>query len=155
MSERAGRLVWIDVETTGDAADPTIREIALLVTDDQLQIVARGPQLVIDAATALPQVEQLLLSFLREHVDERSAPLCGDTVWKDKQLLERWLSGVVAHLHYRLVDVATIRELAGRWYDHPPFAAPETASHAPGPWRNLERSIAELAHHRATVLVDR
>jgi oligoribonuclease len=152
MAERAGRLVWIDIETSGaDPAAPTIREIATLVTDDQLSIVGRGPQLVIEDAVTLADAERLTLAFLREHVDERSAPLCGDTVWKDKQLLERWLPAVVAHLHYRLVDVATIRELADRWYDEP---APEpAAADAGGPWRSVERSIAELAAYRRKLFV--
>jgi len=152
MSDRARRLVWVDLETTGfDAGEPEILEIATLVTDDQLQIVACGPTLTIQSPLTIADAERMTLDFLREHTDERSAPLCGDTVWKDKQLLERWMPSVVSHLHYRLVDVATIKELARRWYGVPFHESARGAEI--GARRGVERSISELAYYRSKVFI--
>ena len=139
-------LVWMDLEMTGlDPARHVIVEIATLITDDQLEIVAEGPDLVVhQPPEALAQMEQVVvdmhtrsgllkaieastlsladagqatLDFLKEHISEpRSVPLCGNSIGTDRRFLATYLPDVETFLHYRSVDVSTIKELAKRWY---------------------------------------
>jgi oligoribonuclease len=173
-------LIWMDLEMTGlDPANDVIVEIATLVTDDELEIVAEGPDLVIhqpdDALEAMNDVVAEMhaksgltdlirastisleeagaatLSFIKEHApDARSVPLCGNSIGTDRRFLARWLPEIEDHLHYRSVDVSSVKELAKRWY-------PEAAGSAPtkgGSHRALDdirESVEELRHFRATV----
>lgn len=180
MSERERRLVWVDLEMTGlDPNESTIIEIATLVTNENLDVVASGPELIVHATDedlakmapvvvemharsgltdrvraskiTLAEAEQATLDFLKEHVDPKTAPLCGNSVWKDKQFLERYMPSVVAHLHYRLVDVSTIKELVRRWYPAD-FAAPKK-NELHRALDDIQESIAELSHYRSRVFV--
>jgi oligoribonuclease len=138
-------LVWMDLEMTGlDADRHVIVEIATIITDDELHVVAEGPDLVIhqpDAALAemdsvvvdmhtssglLPAIEASTISleeagaqtlaFIKEHVpDARSVPLCGNSIGTDRRFLAAYLPEIEEFLHYRSVDVSTIKELAKRW----------------------------------------
>jgi oligoribonuclease len=175
MSAKNERLVWVDLEMTGlDPERCVIVEIATLVTDGSLEIVAEGPNLVIHQpeealASMHPEVVAMheksgllerirastvshadacaqTLAFLREHVEPKTSPLCGNSVWKDKQFLERWMPEIVAHLHYRLVDVSTVKELARRWY--PSFTLPKKAERHRA-LDDIRESIAELALYRS------
>lgn len=173
-------LAWMDLEMTGlDPSVHTIVEIATLVTDDDLAIVAEGPDLVVHqppealAAMAdvvrqmhtssglLTEIERSTLSlasageqtlaFLKEHVPEaRTVPLCGNSIGTDRRFLAMWLPEIEGWLHYRSVDVSTVKELARRWY-------PEEAASAPAKVGNhralddIRESVAELRHYRATV----
>ena len=155
-----------------------IIEIAVLVTDAQLEITAEGPDLVIHqpetllsqmdgwnqkhhAASGLlervrastvteAQAEAEVLAFLRAHVPERSVPLAGNSIHQDRRFLRRYMPSVDAYLHYRNLDVSTVKELARRWY-------PEVYAKAPdkrGSHRALDdirESIAELRYYRANV----
>ena len=169
----------MDLEMTG--LDPTrhvIVEIATLVTDDDLTIVAEGPDLVVHATdeqlaemddvvvqmhtrsglleaikastTTLEEAGEATLAFLKEHVAERQVPLCGNSIGTDRRFLATHLPAVEDFLHYRSVDVSTLKELAKRW-------RPEVASSAPrkaGGHRALDdikESVAELAHYRAAL----
>lgn len=139
-------LVWMDLEMTG--LDPTrcaIVEIATLVTDDDLAIVAEGPDLVIHqpaevlagmedvvrnmhtrsgllpaiqaSTTTLEEAGAATLTFIKEHVPEvRTVPLCGNSIGTDRRFLARYLPEIEDWLHYRSVDVSTLKELARRWY---------------------------------------
>ena len=139
-------LVWLDLEMTGLEPDRhTIVEIATLVTDDELEILAEGPDLVVhqppEALAAmddfvrqmhtksglLPEIEASTISladagartleFVKEHVpDARTVPLCGNSIGTDRRFLAKYLPELEDHLHYRSVDVSTIKELARRWY---------------------------------------
>ncbi|MBK6515152.1 MAG: oligoribonuclease [Polyangiaceae bacterium] len=180
MSDRARRLVWVDLEMTGlDPSVATIVEIATLITDEELRVIASGPELVIHASdeelakmapvvvemheksgltprirastVTMEQAERETLAFLKEHVDERTAPLCGNSVWKDKQFLERYMPEVIAHMHYRLVDVSTIKELVRRWYP-PSFAASKKAERHRA-LDDIHESIEELRLYRERVFV--
>ncbi len=140
----AGRLVWIDLEMTGlDITTDHIIEIAVVVTDANLAVVAEGPDRVIhydqsmldllsedrqefmrmdgtwvdvpQSTHSLPEVEQEVLGFLIEHVEKGTAPLCGNTISKDRQFLEKEMPAVASYLHYRNIDVSSIKELARRW----------------------------------------
>ena len=171
-------LAWMDLEMTGlDPARHVIVEIATIVTDDDLTIVAEGPDLVVHATDdelsrmeevvvrmhtdsglldrirsselSLADAGQATLEFLRTHIPEaRTVPLCGNSIGTDRRFLAVHLPEIEEHLHYRSVDVSTIKELARRW-------APELARSAPtksGSHRALDdirESIDELRHYKA------
>ena len=173
-------LVWMDLEMTGlDPAADVIVEIATLVTDDDLEIVAEGPDLVvatpatklagmdvvvrdmhtrsglltaIEASTmSLEDAGKQTLDFIREHVPEpRTVPLCGNSIGTDRRFLAAHLPDIEDYLHYRSIDVSTIKELSRRWY-------PETLAKAPtkaGGHRamdDIRESVAELRYWREAV----
>jgi oligoribonuclease len=170
----------MDLEMTGlDPARHTIVEIATLITDDELEIVAVGPDLVVSASAeqlmamdevvrgmhgrsglleaieastlTLAEAGETTLAFLREHIREpRSVPLCGNSIGTDRRFLATWLPDVDAYLHYRSVDVSTIKELVRRWYSTAYADSPKKA----GSHRALDdirESIRELAYYREAV----
>ncbi|HET9543154.1 MAG TPA: oligoribonuclease [Acidimicrobiales bacterium] len=173
-------LVWMDLEMTGlDHDRDVIVEIATIVTDDELAIVAEGPDLVVhadeDALARMGDVVRSMhtssglldqirastmdlteagaqtLAFIREHVPEpRTVPLCGNSIGTDRRFLARWLPEIEEYLHYRSVDVSSVKELAKRWY-------PESVAKAPGKHGthraldDIRESIAELRYYREAV----
>jgi oligoribonuclease len=143
-TQTSDKLVWIDLEMTGlDVASDRIVEIAVVVTDNALNILAEGPNLIIHepqefldalsddrkefmkmdglwyevpkSTNLLPDVEDTVVSFLEEHIAPGESPLCGNTISKDRQFLERYMPCVTEMLHYRNIDVSSIKELARRW----------------------------------------
>lgn len=179
MSETA--LVWIDCEMTGlDTANDALVEVACLVTDAELNVLGEGVSVVIkppaaalagmgdfvremhtksglitefEGGTTLEDAQALVLDYVRAHVPTaRKAPLAGNTVGMDKMFLERDMPELMAHLHYRVVDVSSIKELVRRWYPRVFFQAPaKTGGHrALG---DIEDSIRELRYYRGTILV--
>lgn len=149
--DRAHRLVWVELRT--DHADPGVGQLTLIgmvVTDEHLAIVAHGPQIQIDADTPVAAAEEQLLAFLASHCEPRTAPLCGDTVWKDKQTLLRCMPRVMEFLHYRIVDVATLRQLAELWS---PGLAQAPRAHDGAPHEAIDAAIAELDHYRRALFI--
>jgi oligoribonuclease len=176
-----GRLVWVDCEMTGlDLEHDALVEIAVVVTDSDLTVLGEGVDIVIkppdealvdmapvvvdmhtasgllDAlpeGTTLADAEAQVLAYVREHVPEpRKAPLAGSSVYTDRGFIARDLPTLDAHLHYRLVDVSTIKELARRWFPRAYFNAPEKR----GGHRALAdilESIEELRYYRDAVFV--
>ena len=142
----AWMLVWMDLEMTGlDHTSEVIVEIATIVTDDDLAIIAEGPDLVIHqpddvlarmdpfvvdmhtrsglldqiraSTSTLEEAGQLTLAFIKEHVPEpRTVPLCGNSIGTDRRFLAAYLPDIEEYLHYRSVDVSSIKELVRRWY---------------------------------------
>lgn len=177
-------LAWMDLEMTGlDPDRHVIVEIATIITDDDLEIVAEGPELVVHATEeqlalmddvvvrmhtesglldriraselTLADAGAQTLAFLREHVpDVRTVPLCGNSIGTDRRFLARHLPEIEDHLHYRSVDVSTIKELAKRWMPELLAGAPTKAgSHrALG---DIRESIAELRFYREALFVSR
>jgi len=173
-------LVWLDLEMTGlDPARHAIVEIATLVTDDDLEIVAEGPDLVVhqppEALAAMDSVVRAMhersglvdavvgssislseagretLDFIRSHVPEpRTAPLCGNSIGTDRRFLSAYLPELENHLHYRSIDVSTVKELARRWYPEAYAAAPakQGAHRALG---DIRESVAELRYYRSAI----
>jgi oligoribonuclease len=174
----------MDLEMTGlDPVRDSIVEIATLLTDDDLEIVAEGPDLVIaiddtmldgmsdvvrdmhtksgllaaikEATTTLDEAASATLAFLKEHIVEPgSVPLCGNSIGTDRRFLAARMPAVEAFLHYRSVDVSTIKELARRWYPDAYNNAPRKA----GGHRALEdikESVEELKYYRETIFKDR
>ena len=155
-----------------------IVEIATLITDDELEIVAEGPDLVVNpgpealthmdkvvrsmhtrsglleaieaSTTTLEEAGAATLAFLKEQVPERTVPLCGNSIGTDRRFLAAHLPDIENWLHYRSVDVSTIKELARRWYPEVVAAAPAKA----GGHRALDdirESVAELKYYREHV----
>ncbi|MEM9135205.1 MAG: oligoribonuclease [Actinomycetota bacterium] len=175
-------LVWMDLEMTGlDPARHVIVEIATLITDDELNIVAHGPDLVVSATdeelSAMDDVvvdmhtksgllEQIkastitleeagaqTLAFLKEHIDTpRSVPLCGNSIGMDRRFLAAQLNDIEEFLHYRSVDVSTIKELARRWYPDVLATAPrKDAGHRA--LDDITESVNELRFYREKVFL--
>jgi oligoribonuclease len=170
----------MDLEMTGlDPDTDVIVEIATLVTDDDLTIVAEGPDLVVHqppevldrmgdfvrnmhtksglldaiatSTTTLAEAGEATMAFLREHIDEaRTVPLCGNSIGTDRRFLLRWLPEIEEFLHYRSVDVSTIKELARRWHPEMLKSAPEKAG-GHRAMDDIRESVAELHHYRAAL----
>jgi oligoribonuclease len=175
-------LVWIDLEMTGlDPHRHIIVEIASLITDDDLDIIAEGPDLVIgvtpeqlsemdDFVTAmhrksglldemtsstlsLEQAQAQTLTFLRQHIsDGQRVPLAGNSIGTDRRFLAEFMPEIENFLHYRSVDVSTIKELARRWY--PDLAAKAPSKH--GSHRalgDIRESLDELRFYRKHLFI--
>lgn len=173
-------LVWMDLEMTGlDPARHVIVEIATIVTDDQLNVVAEGPDLVVHqppealtgmeqvvvdmhtssglltaiaaSSTSLEEAGAATLAFIKEHVPEaRTVPLCGNSIGTDRRFLALHLPEIEEHLHYRSVDVSTIKELTRRWYPGALDAVPRKAT-AHRALDDIKESIQELRWYREHV----
>ena len=176
------RLVWVDCEMTGlDLRRDALIEIAALVTDSELRILDEGIDLVISAPAGLlddmqPVVqemhahsgltdavrqstvtvaaaEQLVLEHLRKHVpDARTVPLCGNSIATDRAFLARDMPELDGFLHYRMVDVSSIKELTRRWYPRVYFSQPQKGL-AHRALADIKESIRELRYYRQTVFV--
>jgi oligoribonuclease len=170
----------MDLEMTGlEPQRHVIVEIATLLTDDYLNIVAEGPDLVIHATSEqlaemgpfvtemhtksglLPQIiassvtvqeaQTQTLEFLKSHIGEaRTVPLCGNSIGTDRRFLQDYMPDLEAFFHYRNVDVSTIKELARRWNPAVLSSIPEKES-AHRALDDIRESIAELVHYRATL----
>jgi oligoribonuclease len=173
-------LVWMDLEMTGlDPAKDVIVEIATIITDDQLEIVAEGPDLVVHqpdealavmdpvvvemhtasgllplikaSTTTLQEAGAATLAFIKQHVPEaRTVPLCGNSIGTDRRFLAIYLPEIEEHLHYRSVDVSTIKELTRRWYPGALEATPRKAT-AHRALDDIRESITELRWYRDNV----
>ncbi|HEX2075570.1 MAG TPA: oligoribonuclease [Geodermatophilus sp.] len=183
MTESAGHLVWIDCEMTGlDLTKDKLIEVAVLVTDSELNVLDPGLDLVISADDAdldgmaevvtemhaksgltdavrastltLAEAEQQLLAYVRRFVPERrTAPLCGNSIGTDRGFLARDMPELDDHLHYRMIDVSSIKELARRWYPRVYFAQPVKGL-AHRALADIIESVRELAYYRKTLFVD-
>ncbi|MFI0464050.1 oligoribonuclease [Saccharopolyspora sp. 5N102] len=176
------RLVWIDCEMTGlDLGKDALIEIAALVTDADLNILGEGVDIVIHAGDevlagmpdvvrdmhdrsglteevrrsemTLEEAEQLVLEYIRQYVPtDRSAPLAGNSIATDRGFISRDMPRLDAHLHYRMVDVSSIKELCRRWYPRIYYAQPEKGL-AHRALADIRESIRELAYYRRTAFV--
>ena len=170
----------MDLEMTGlDPARDVIVEIATLVTDDELEVVAEGPDLVIatptEALEAMADVVKQMhtrsgllgsiaastitveqaaaetLAFVRAHVPEaRKVPLCGNSIGTDRRFLAAYMPDLENYLHYRCVDVSTIKELARRWYPESFASAPRKAG-AHRALEDIKESLVELRFWRSAI----
>ena len=170
-------LVWMDLEMTGLYPErDVIIEIATLVTDADLNIIAEGPELVIHqplevleamdewntthhsqsglwdkvlASTIdMAEAERLTLAFVEQHVGRREAPLCGNSIWQDRRFLHKYMSTLAEYLHYRSVDVSSIKELVRRWLPDAKYPIKRSAHRA---LDDIRESVEELRHYRTHV----
>ncbi|MCP3917656.1 MAG: oligoribonuclease [bacterium] len=178
-AKREDLLVWMDLEMTGlDPEKERIIEIAVLLTDAELEIVAEGPELVVHQSDALlaamdawntehhgasgltervrastlddAAAEQKVLTFLRKHCAEKTSPLAGNSVWQDRRFLARYMPRVDDFMHYRIVDVSSVKELARRWYPGP-FAKAPAKRNSHRALDDIKESIEELRYWRTAV----
>jgi oligoribonuclease len=176
------RLVWIDCEMTGlDLKNDVLLEIAALVTDSELNILDEGVDIVVNATDeqlagmidfvrdmhaksgltdavrastiSVADAEAQVLAYVKTHVREaRKAPLCGNSIATDRGFLALQMPELEGWLHYRMVDVSSVKELARRWYPRAYFASPEkNGGHRA--LADIKESIEELRYYRATVFV--
>ena len=176
------RLVWVDCEMTGlSLATDKLIEIAALVTDSDLNILGDGIDVVIHASdedlAAMPEVvvamhaksgltqrvrestvtledaERMVLDYVREHVPEPNvAPIAGNSIATDRGFISRDMPTLDAHLHYRMIDVSSIKELCRRWYPRIYFGQPpKEMTHRA--LTDITESIRELAYYRGTAFV--
>ena len=177
---RKQRLVWLDLEMTGlDPEYCTIIEIATIVTDKDLNIIEEGPNLAIhqseellarmdewntthhgasglidrvrESTTSLSDAEQQTLDFLKKHVDEGKAPLCGNSIWQDRRFLLAYMPRLEAFFHYRNVDVSSIKELMKRWYSSDYLPPRKKTAHLA--LEDIRESIDELKFYRDHLFV--
>ena len=176
------KLVWIDCEMTGlELRSDKLIEIAALVTDSELNVLGEGVDIVIhaddEALAAMPEVvqkmhahsglteevraatitlaqaEQQVLDYIKQFVpDPRSAPLCGNSIGTDRGFIVRDMPTLDAYLHYRMIDVSSIKELCRRWYPRIYFGQPEKGL-AHRALADITESIRELAYYRRTTFV--
>ena len=171
----ANHLVWMDMEMTGlDAERDAVLEVATLVTNADLEVVAEGPALAIHQEEAvlaamddwntrhhtesglvervrrsqvsLTEAEAVTLAFVERHCAPASAPLCGNSVWQDRRFLARHMPVLNEYLHYRIVDVSTVKELARRW--RPALADGFQKRNTHRALDDIRESIAELRYYR-------
>jgi oligoribonuclease len=175
------RMVWIDCEMTGlSLSDDALIEVAALVTDSELKVLGEGVDVVIrppdEALVTMPEVvrqmhtasglltelpggttlaeaERQVLEYIQEHAPEAGkTPLCGNSVATDRGFLARDMPALENHLHYRIIDVSSVKELARRWYPRAYFNSPEkTGNHRA--LADIRESIAELRYYREAVFV--
>lgn len=176
------RLVWIDCEMTGlSLTDDALIEVAALVTDFELNVLGDGIDVIIkppaaalaqmddfvrtmheksgllaelDAGLTLAQAEETVLAYLREHVaPDARPPLAGNTVATDRSFLARDMADLEAALHYRIVDVSSIKELSRRWFPRAYFSAPAKRGNHRA-LADIQESIEELRYYRDAVFVE-
>ena len=142
--DKSNNLVWIDLEMTGLEDEHQIIEIASLVTNNELEILAEGPQIVIkktekeleninewsldqhtksgllkkvkESNISILEAEQMTLNFLKDWVNENTSPLCGNSISTDRRFIRKEMQELEKFLHYRMIDVSTVKELVARWY---------------------------------------
>ena len=174
-SSGEGRLIWIDLEMTGlDTGRDSILEIATIVTDSQLNVLAEGPELaiahplsaldgmdewnrhqhgksglwqrVLESSVDTSAAEAMTLEFLAAWVPANASPMCGNSICQDRRFLHRLMPALERHFHYRNLDVSTIKELARRWAPSVLGGVRKQAKHTA--LSDVRDSIAELAHYR-------
>ncbi|ATX81329.1 oligoribonuclease [Mariprofundus ferrinatatus] len=174
MTVNRSNLVWMDLEMSGlDPDRETILEIATIITDGDLNIIAEGPSIVIhqpdevldnmdewctqhhaqsgltanvrNSLISMREAERQTLRFIKKYVPEKTSPLCGNSIHQDRRFLVRYMQELEAFVHYRNIDVSTIKELARRWY--PNIQAPiKQAEHLA--LADVRESIREMAFYR-------
>ncbi len=173
-------LIWIDLEMTGlDPDNDSIIEIATLVTDKDLQLIAEGPELALhqpetalarmdewnqrqhggsgllqrvrDSDITVREAQQRTLEFLALHVPAGASPMCGNSICQDRRFLARSMPELERYFHYRNLDVSTLKELAARWYPAVKAGFSKAAAHRA--MADIHESIAELQHYRTRLFI--
>jgi oligoribonuclease len=174
-----GNLVWLDLETTGlNPQKDKIVEISTVITDSLLNVLAEGPNFVIhypstiisemsdwsrehfalsglldaihESTTSLQDAEKQTLDFIKKYCPAQTALLAGSSVHFDKEFLRQYMPKIVEHLHYRIIDVSTIKELAERWYPDIPTNIKVDRHRAHD---DILESIDELKYYKARIFV--
>lgn len=175
MAQDSNNLIWIDMEMSGlSPENDRIIEVALVVTDSQLNVLAEAPVLVVSQPEAVldgmdswnksthaksglidkvkasrlneAEVETRMTTFLQEHVLPGVSPMCGNSICQDRRFLARWMPQLEAYFHYRNLDVSTLKELVKRW--KPEIAAGLTKQCKHEALADIYDSITEMKYYR-------
>lgn len=176
ITPRDDLLVWIDLEMTGlDPNKDSILEIATLITDNNLGLIAKGPELVIHQSNtvleamndwckkqhgktglteavrastiSLEEAERQTLEFIQTYCKKESSPLCGNTVYQDRAFLRKYMPKIDQFLHYRIVDTSSVKELVKRWYPKDPLTEfKKSDTHRA--LADIQESVNELKQYR-------
>lgn len=178
---RKDLLVWLDLEMTGlDPKKCTILEIGALITNSELEVVSEGPSIAIHhgekvlrgmepwsrhhhkksgltdecraSAVSLKRAEAEVLAFVKAHCREKTAPLCGNTIWQDRRFLVKYMPRLESWLHYRVIDVSSIKELVRRWYPEE-FKMPRQKGQTHRVMDDIRESVEELRFYRGKAFV--
>lgn len=173
--DKTSNLIWIDLEMTGLMPETDhILEIATVVTDQNLNVIAEGPCLIIhqpdsvldamdewctthhgqsgltqkvkDSTTSVEDAQQQTLEFVEQWVERGASPLCGNSIWQDRRFLIKYMPKLDAFCHYRNIDVSTLKELARRWQPEVLSGFEKKGSHRA--LDDILESIAELQYYR-------
>lgn len=179
MTKSSTNLIWIDLEMTGlDPNHDHIIEMATLVTDSDLNVIAEGPvfaihqsdtllngmdewntkqhnqsglvQRVRDSKITEAEAEATTIAFLEKHIDAGLSPMCGNSIWQDRRFLTKYMPKLEQYFHYRMIDVSTLKELAKRWAPEVAAGVKKESSHLA--LSDIRDSINELAHYRTHFL---
>lgn len=179
MAQDQNNLIWIDLEMTGLLSDSDrIIELAILITDAQLTILAESPAFVVHQPDAVleamdswnrsvhaktgliervrastldeAEVERRALAFVAAHVPAATSPMCGNSICQDRRFLARWMPKLEAHFHYRNLDVSTLKELVRRW--RPDLAKGFLKHGRHEALADIHESIEELRYYRRTAM---
>lgn len=179
MAQDSNNLIWVDMEMSGLSPErDVILEVALIVTDANLNTVAEAPVLVVHQSDAIlagmdewnqathgksglidrvkaslldhAAVENRLIDFLMQHVPPKTSPMCGNTICQDRRFMARWMPRLEAYFHYRNLDVSTLKELARRW--KPEIMAGFTKQGKHEALADIYESIEELKYYRTHFL---
>ncbi|MGB1749844.1 MAG: oligoribonuclease [Dehalococcoidia bacterium] len=174
-------LFWVDLEMTGLSDEQVIVEIASLVTDSDLNILAEGPEIAISRTTEemermeewpakqhkksglldriaasdidVAEAERQTLEFLKQWAPEKTAPLCGNSIWVDRKFLHKEMPTLENYFHYRMIDVSSIKILVDRWYPKSKRAPDKSGAHLA--LADIKESVEELRWYRENVFVDK
>lgn len=184
MKKDPSNLVWLDLETSGiNVETRAILEVAMIITDRDLNVIAEGPELVIyqpdevlerlddwckkqhrasglidevrRSAVSLKQAEDELISFASQYCPPRACPLCGNSICFDRRFIIRYMPRLNSLLSYRNVDVSTIKELVGRWYPEQLAGIGNSKTSKHRALSDIHESIGELIHYRDNVFGER
>ena len=176
---KQSNLVWMDLEMSGlDPEENTILEIATLITDFNLNVVAEGPVIAIHQTDELldsmdewntnchkktgltervkksdvgmKDAEVLTLDFIKKHVDKNTSPLCGNTIWQDRRFLIKYMPELENYCHYRNIDVSSVKELYTRWYPNLPMFEKAKVHSA---MKDIIESVDELKYYRTKIFL--
>lgn len=175
MTQSSTNLIWIDLEMTGlDPDHDHIIEIATIITDSNLNVIAEGPAIAIHQSEVLldgmddwnqkhhnssglvarvqastideAAAERETIAFLQQYVPVGKSPMCGNSVWQDRRFLARYMPQLEKYFHYRLIDVSTVKELALRWAPQIYNGVKKESRHLA--LDDIRDSINELRHYR-------
>ena len=175
MSDKKTNLIWIDLEMTGlDTDNDEIIEIATIVTDAELNVLAEGPMLAIhqsdeilagmddwntrqhggsgltdrvkSSSLTVADAEKMTMEFLAEHVDAQASPMCGNSICQDRRFMARLMPALEDFFHYRNLDVSTLKELASRWSPKVAKGFKKNSSHLA--LDDVKDSISEMEYYR-------